>query len=78
MIVLLALATGARRGEFANLTWDCVDLKTGTAYLGDTKNEDARTLPIWGPALEALRDYSISSKDRFNERQLAWQPAIFS
>lgn len=56
-LVLLALSTGARLGELLGLRWSDVDLKKGTAYLGDTKNAEARTLPIRGPALEELRSW---------------------
>jgi integrase len=54
-LVVLAISTGARRGELINLEWSRVDLKTGTATVLETKNGDARTLPLVGKALEALR-----------------------
>lgn len=57
-LVLLALATGARKGELMGLTWDRVDLKRSSALLADTKNSQARTLPIRGPAVEALKEWS--------------------
>jgi integrase len=54
-LVLLAISTGARRGELINLKWADVDLKSARAIVHDTKNGDARTLPIVGSALPALR-----------------------
>ena len=57
-LVLLALATGARRGELMGLSWARIDLKGGTAYLETTKSGDRRTLPIRGPALTELRKYA--------------------
>ncbi len=57
-LVLLALATGARRSELTGLTWDRVDLKVGTAFLEATKSGERRTLPIRGPALTELRNYA--------------------
>ena len=37
------------------LKWDAIDLKAGTAIVTETKNGEARTLPLVGKALEALR-----------------------
>ena len=54
-VVILALSTGARKGEIMNLTWDDVDLNTGRAILHDTKNGERRALPITGHALEVLK-----------------------
>jgi integrase len=54
-LVMLAISTGARRGELINLEWSRVDLKAGTATVLETKNGDPRVLPLVGKALEALR-----------------------
>ncbi len=54
-LVLLALSTGARRGELINLKWKDLDLKDARAIIPRTKNGDARTLPLVGKALAALR-----------------------
>jgi integrase len=53
-MVMLALSTGARRGELLGLRWRDVDLKAGRAILHDTKNGDPRTLPLVKPVREAL------------------------
>lgn len=45
-IVKLALETAMRRGELLALEWEHVDLKRRTAHLPDTKNGDARTVPL--------------------------------
>ena len=45
-LVLLAITTGARRGELVSLKWADVDLKAGRAILHDTKNGEQRTLPL--------------------------------
>jgi integrase len=42
-MALMSLHTGARAGEIFCLTWGCVDLKTGTMLLKDTKNTASRT-----------------------------------
>jgi integrase len=70
-LVLLAISTGARRGELINLQWDDVDLRVreacvdpntgekraalGHAIVRETKNGETRVLPLVGKALEALR-----------------------
>jgi len=45
-IVLLALTSGARKGEILGLQWKDVDLTKRTAVLQDTKNRDRRTLTL--------------------------------
>jgi integrase len=45
-MILIALTTGARRGEITGLRWRDVDLTTGRAVLQETKNNDKRTLPL--------------------------------
>ena len=57
VIVILALSTGARRGELLSLTWDQVDLTGGTIYLDTTKNGERRVLPLTGQALELMRQH---------------------
>ena len=70
-LVLLAISTGARRGELINLQWDDVDLRVreasldpqtgevraalGHAIVRQTKNGETRVLPLVGKALEAPR-----------------------
>lgn len=55
LIVALALATGARRGEILGLKWRDVDLKRGHVVFHETKNSERRGLPLRGQALELLR-----------------------
>ena len=45
-MILIALTTGARRGEIAGLRWRDVDLTARRAVLQETKNNDKRTLPL--------------------------------
>jgi integrase len=62
--VLLAITTGARRGELIALRWTDVDLKTGRALVRETKNGVQRTLPLAGKALEALRELKLQRSAR--------------
>lgn len=54
-LVVLALATGARKMELLTLRWSDVDLGQGTIRLLHTKNKTARSVPVVGTALEVLR-----------------------
>jgi integrase len=59
VLVLLAISTGARRGELIHLRWADVDLKNARAIVHDTKNGDPRVLPLVGKALPALRESKL-------------------
>ena len=54
-IVLIALSTGARRGEITGLRWPEVDLSTGRVVLLKTKNNERRTLAIVPTVVAELR-----------------------
>lgn len=55
LIVMLALATGARYSNLRNLRWEDVDLERWTLALERTKNGEARYVPIVGAAQTALQ-----------------------
>ena len=52
--IRLALATAMRRGEIADLTWDCVSIDRRSAHLPVTKNGHARTVPLSSAAVAVL------------------------
>ncbi len=54
-VVVLALATGARKMEILHLTWADVDLRRARITLHDTKNRELRALPLAGHVLEEIR-----------------------
>ena len=64
-LTLLAIKTGARRGELLALTWRDIDLDTGIAMLGRTKNGDRRTLVLLPDVIEALKPFKSSDPTRF-------------
>lgn len=64
-MTLMAMKTGARRGELLALTWRDMDLKSGIASLGKTKNGDRRTLVLLPDVIEALQPFKSSDLERF-------------
>lgn len=54
--VVLALSTGARKMEILSLRWADVDMKRGLITLHKTKNDERRSLPVRGHALDVLSD----------------------
>lgn len=64
-LTLLALKTGARRGELLALTWRDMDLDKGIATLGRTKNGDRRTLVLLPDVIEALKPFKSSDPTRY-------------
>jgi integrase len=63
-LVLLAISTGARRGELIHLKWADIDLKKNRATVHETKNGEPRTLPLVGKALEAIRELKLQDSAR--------------
>ncbi len=55
-LVQLATETTMRQGELLRLRWEHIDLQRRTAHLPDTKNGEARTVPLSMTAVAALRD----------------------
>src|SRR5262249_13963476 len=46
-VVVLALATGARKMELVSLRWSDADLKRGLLTFHETKNGERRTPHLW-------------------------------
>lgn len=89
MLVILALSTGARRGEIMNLRWPDIDFERSVITLHETKNGERRLLPLTGHALALLREYAkgkegqkglvfVSSADPKKpfEFRTAWETAL--
>ncbi len=56
--VILALSTGGRKNEIWGLSWKCVDLKNGFITFEETKNDEPRSVPLTGRALELMMERS--------------------
>ena len=46
LIALMAITTGARKGELLNLTWQDIDFERQTAFVKVTKNGQPKMLPL--------------------------------
>lgn len=58
-IVVLALATGARKGEILGLEWGDVSAETGRLIFRETKNGDTRATKISGEPLTILKELQL-------------------
>ena len=56
--VILALSTGGRKNEIWGLSWKCVYLKNGFITFMETKNNEPRSAPLTGHALELMLERS--------------------
>ncbi len=63
-LVVTATYSGMRQGELLKLVWGDIDLENGFAIVRDSKNGEARKVPVRGPALEALKEWR--QRDRFS------------
>jgi len=57
-IVVVALSTGARKGEILGLRWADVDLQRGMLIFHETKNGERRSAPLVGHAADCMRKHS--------------------
>lgn len=55
LLVLLALTTGARRGELVGLRWSHFDLERAVVHVARTKNGDAKVLPLVPAVVEEVQ-----------------------
>lgn len=54
LLVLMALTTGARKGELSGLTWADIDLERAEAFVARTKNGESRVLPLTQAVVDEL------------------------
>lgn len=57
-LVLMAITTGARRGELLALTWGDVDLGRAIAHVKSSKNDHPRALPLVPKVLAELERFA--------------------
>jgi integrase len=54
--VVIALSTGCRKTELMSLRWPQVDLQRGQIILEETKNDERRSVPLVGHALDLIKE----------------------
>jgi len=85
LLVLMALMTGARKGELKNLRWEQIDFSSRTAELSLTKNGEPRVVSFPRPVIEEMLKfrkpaglifYSVRRPDRAFEEKKVWAIAL--
>lgn len=69
-ITLIALTTGARKGEILAFTWDCIDFEARLALIKESKNGRSRRI--------ALVDAVISELKILHEHRNPGKPLVFA
>jgi integrase len=64
-ILVIAVNTGMRRNEILNLTWDDIDLVRRHIYIGDSKNNERRIIPINETLFRTLKALKKSSQNKY-------------
>ena len=57
LITLMAVTTGARKGELLRLKWSDIDFDRNTAYIATTKNGEPKVLPLIDEAITELHKF---------------------
>jgi integrase len=78
LLVLMAMTTGARKGELMSLRWCDVNFKDNTGYLGDTKNGTSRELHFAPVVMAELKRFQeVGSGLLFPSEEIPSQPMDF-
>lgn len=59
LLVLMAISTGARKGELLGLRGGDIDLEQKVAHVGRTKNGDPKTIPLIPSVVELLKEAKL-------------------
>ncbi len=60
LLVLLAITTGARRGELLSLRWADIDIGRARAHICTTKNGEPKVLPLVPAVMEELQRFKCA------------------
>ena len=60
LLVLMAITTGARRGELLSLRWNNIDIDKQTAYVITSKNGEPKVLPLTNSVIEELNNFRLN------------------
>jgi integrase len=78
LLVLMAMTTGARKGELMKLRWCDVNFKDSTGYLGDSKNGTSRELHFAPVVMAELKRFQeVGAGLIFPAEEIPSQPMDF-
>ena len=79
LLVLMAITTGARRGELLALTWGDIDFDRGIAHVKEAKNDHPRALPLVPTVLHELKRFASGRTETlvFPSRSRLTEPRHF-
>jgi len=60
LLVLMAITTGARRGELLSLRWNSLDIDKQTAYVLTSKNGEPKVLPLTKSVINELQRFNLT------------------
>jgi len=60
LLVLMAITTGARRGELLSLRWNSLDIDKQTAYVLTSKNGEPKVLPLTQSVIKELQRFNLN------------------
>ena len=63
LLILMALTTGARRGELLGLRYRDLDLDAGTAHVRQSKNGSQRVLPLTAEAVAEIKRHGKAAPE---------------
>lgn len=75
-LAAFALETAMRQGELARMEWGSVDLAQRSLFIPDSKNTDARTVPLSPAALEILAGLPHRTGSVFGMTESAMRQAM--
>lgn len=64
LLILIAITTGARRGELGKLRWSDIDWNRSEAHCGDTKNGSDKSLPLTDSVTAELKRFREVGNNR--------------
>lgn len=82
LITLIAMTTGARKGEILKMTWENLDLEERSIFIPDTKNGDPKTIfirPTVWPLLMKWKDENETKSKRIfpiQDFKTSWWSAL--
>jgi integrase len=79
LLVLMAITTGARKGELMNLRWSDIDLDRQTAYVKTTKNGQPKVMPLTNDVVTELSKFRDQETEYiFNSELKPDRPMCFT